>query len=252
MSLFGKPSDNKSDELDIALGKDNYRVINVIGKNNNLSILNSDVWDGGVLKKVWLTIPTIHNLVSTSVNDSFTGTHAKIIKLFGLNENFEEIDEIIFLNGTTPVNTVKQYLRINMCNVIDVGVSGNSNDGVITISDGTNVQGKILQGNSFLQNSHYSIPKGWNAYVKILNISTDRNGIAVLDTIANFKFNNNPNFIQPINRFSLGGTNELVSLNLDYFYSFPEKSDLWVSSSSVSGVSEIVVYYTIILKKIEN
>lgn len=52
------------------------------------------------------------SVVSTSVNDSNpNGSNAKAIKLTYLNSNYDLRSEVVFLNGTTPVNTVATDIR---------------------------------------------------------------------------------------------------------------------------------------------
>ena len=84
---------------------------------------NVDI-DAGVMEYVWYaggvyawtTVGETVGLVSTSAQDGVVGTGWQKCLVYGLNSDYERISEIVTLNGTTPVNTVNEYIFIYRCN----------------------------------------------------------------------------------------------------------------------------------------
>ena len=79
------------------------------------------------------------SIASTSANDSVAGTGAQVISVTGVDENYMEYQEIILMNGQTPVQTVAKMIPFEMI-VLSFGTNVNSdgdNTPVGTIYCGT-------------------------------------------------------------------------------------------------------------------
>lgn len=74
-------------------------------------------------------------VVSDDAADTEAGTGARVVRLTGLDANLHTVQEDVVLDGTTPVTTDTEFLRINGAEVIEVG-SGGVNAGEIQVSDG--------------------------------------------------------------------------------------------------------------------
>lgn len=98
-----------------------------------------DVWNGSnepdnQYTFVVPTLPQIHEVVSTDVNDSEFGTGARTIVLFGIETwDGPEVLEIVTLDGTSVVETTRTWVAINFCSVITFG-SGMVNLGKVTVT----------------------------------------------------------------------------------------------------------------------
>lgn len=90
-----------------------------------------DVWDVG---GIWVppTTARVHDLVSTSVNDAAAGTGARTVELTGLTSWSQPPEtEVVTLNGTTPVTTLKAWVVIYRMETLTFG-STQSNAGDVT------------------------------------------------------------------------------------------------------------------------
>ena len=98
---------------------------------NNTIVGNSleTIWAEGGLYS-YLTAATVLKVSSSSTDDTSAGTGARTVELSGLDADYNEISDLVTLNGQTPVNTTKLFLRINRMVVRSAG-SGGVNAGVI-------------------------------------------------------------------------------------------------------------------------
>ena len=147
---------------------------------NNTTVGNSleTVWAEGGLYS-YLTTATVLKVSSSSTADTSAGTGARTVELFGLDTDYNEINETITLNGQTAVNTTKEYLRINRMIVRSAG-SGGSNAGVIYAGTGTvtlgvpaNVYASIngVTGANQSLMTLWTVPSGYTAYLLQYDIS---------------------------------------------------------------------------------
>lgn len=94
------------------------------------------------------------------------GTGAREILVTGLDANYAETTETVVLNGTTPVNTVNSYLRINKLEVTESG-SGKAAAGNITATAATDttVTSRILAGFNESRQAVYTVPANRTAFI---------------------------------------------------------------------------------------
>lgn len=109
----------------------------ITGKNSAVTGLEDIVSKGGTL-----SIPTaarIHAIASASADDDTGGTGAITVEVTGINATYQEVREIVTLNGVASVNTTLSYLFINEMQVLTAG-SGSVNAGIVSATaavDGT-------------------------------------------------------------------------------------------------------------------
>lgn len=94
-------------------------------------------------------------IVSTSTSD----TSAKSVLIQGLDASYNQISEVIALNGTTAVTSVNSYLRVN-----NVLFTNNINIGTITFKQGTNIVAQINPDIGKNQAAIYTVPAGYTFY----------------------------------------------------------------------------------------
>ena len=90
-----------------------------------------------------------------------------LIRLTGLNNQYNIINEVVVMNGTTGYTTTNHFQRVN--SLLILGSTGEIKAvGNITFNDtiSTNSHGMILSGDTSMFNSKYCIPNG---YVAILS-----------------------------------------------------------------------------------
>lgn len=146
-------------------------VVHVFGRNPDIDTGSGfeDIWNGSTEYTAYnATLAEQISIVSTSADDTnVTGTGAWLIQVIGLDGSYNEINEVIALNGTTPVTSVNSYIRCSIAIILTAGSVGH-NVGEITGNQ------SITIGNVFFnmpQTSNrtlictYTVPAGKVAYV---------------------------------------------------------------------------------------
>lgn len=119
-------------------------------------------------------------ILSASADDTASGTRAREVKIVGLGAAWQLQSDILPMNGVTPVPSNKQWRRIFRINVNETGTYGLSNGGQITCRTvgGGQVHARIQSDNVGLGESmvgRFTVPKGYTALIKRIEISVDTN-----------------------------------------------------------------------------
>ncbi len=152
----GSPTDIR---FEVAAGHYGLETVVVSGQNDDIDVgITEDIWDGG---GVWVppTVARNHDVVSTSVSDIDGGTGMQRVLVLGLDENYIRHSEMVVMNGTTSVATLKLFTMINRLVHVSVG-SGAVNIGTITATaqtDGT-VTAQMNPGINQTRMGIYAIP----------------------------------------------------------------------------------------------
>jgi hypothetical protein len=136
------------------------------------------IWAEGGLYS-YLTAATVLKVSSSSTNDTSAGTGARTVQLYGLDADYNEINELVTLNGQTAVNTTQSFLRIYRMVVRSAG-SGGANAGVIYAGTGTvttgvpaNVYASVngVEGANQSLMALWTVPAGYTAYLLQYGVS---------------------------------------------------------------------------------
>lgn len=196
----------------------------------------------------YLTSPAAIELISSSVNDTAAGTHCQSVKIFGLDGNYDLIEDTIATNGTSASTaTTQTYLRVYRAYCVEVGAYGNTNAGNITIrvSGAGSTQSYIVAGDGQSLTSHYTIPRGYTGY-----------GMDVHSSVASNKYTD-ITFLYRVNAtgstpaWRTAAAFEGVNAGNDYTYwgmvQFPEKTDIRAVSDPAAVNTGASVDYIILL-----
>lgn len=168
-----------------AAGSPVRRVV-ALGNNPDIDTgtVPEDIWTGGGLYP-WITTAAPLEIVSNSADDTAAGTGARTVLVIGLNASYAEIQELVTLNGTTPVPLVNQFFRIFTAAHATAGSSG-INAGTINIRDvtGGTVRAIIPAGYGITRQSQYTVPAGYTLQVVSLFFSINRPSGVLDATIA--------------------------------------------------------------------
>lgn len=236
---------------------ENESVILLSGMTVNLTTTYRTLWGEDALY-VFPSSSSIMTLSSSSANDAFGGTGANLVLVSGLNSDYEEISEVVQLNGQTPVSTVLSFFRVNLLTVIKAG-SVESADGIVYIGTGTvstgkpaNVFSSVLSGSFLAEQLIYTVPKGATLYTIISFFSADSN------KVTKFK----PTLSVPSDLGSPLGVSTLtgsfvpfiiqgqVTIETLGIQSSPEKSDITIEALQTSGSGDTAAaYFQNILKR---
>lgn len=145
-----------------------WSSLNKFGASDVISTSYVDIWPNASTLS-YLSSAERMNIVSTSGNDDLGSSGAITMTIFGLDGNYDEINETVTLDGTTNVLTTNSYLRVSRLIVRTAGTTG-SNEGVITATAETaaTVQAYIIIGSNQTLQTQYTMPN--NKYLNISNI----------------------------------------------------------------------------------
>jgi len=230
--MFGGWPKRIYDHTDLAISRGHsqgYRTLYKFGYNPDVDTTEETVW-GNAGNYIWLDNAVTMFVSSTSANDSGTGTGARTILIQGLDENYNEIEETITLNGQTQVSTQLSYLRVYRSFVTLAG-SNEGTSGVIYIGSSgatggvpnSSVYASISIGNQ-TQIAAYTVPAGYTLYIDEINFTA---AVSQAQKLVHCKFNSRDyesnvfrtRFVQVIQ------SNQLIQ-SFKYPQGFAEKTDL--------------------------
>jgi hypothetical protein len=157
---------------------DGYAAIHKFGRNPDVGNAPETVWmHGGKYQYLAVNSPSTVYAYSANSEDSASGTGARTITIQGLDNNFNEIEETITVNGAVSTKT---FLRIYRAFVATAG-STSTNVGNVLISTGAGGTGTVLAdigtigtGTTFglgqTQLALYTIPAGKTGYLTTWNV----------------------------------------------------------------------------------
>ena len=165
-------------ELQVARGQVAYHEsVYKFGNNAVVANVTETIWQQGGLYS-YLSAASVLKVSSSSANDTSAGTGARTVELFGLDSDYNEINEVVTLNGQTAVNSTQSYLRINRMIVRSAG-SGGSNAGIIYAGTGTVTTGvpaniyATINGDGTNQTlmALWTVPAGYTGYLMQYDVS---------------------------------------------------------------------------------
>jgi len=165
-------------ELQVARGQVAYHEsVYKFGNNAAVANVTETIWQQGGLYS-YLSAASVLKVSSSSANDTSAGTGARTVELFGLDGDYNEINEVVTLNGQTAVNTTQSYLRINRMVVRSAG-SGGYNAGIIYAGTGTVTTGvpaniyATINGDGTNQTlmALWTVPAGYTGYLMQYDVS---------------------------------------------------------------------------------
>jgi hypothetical protein len=177
------------------------------------------------------------NLVSTSATDNTTAS----VLISGLDTNWNLISETLALNGTTAVQTVNSYLRVNSMSMVTPATGQTSNVGTVTLKNLANTvtYARMTIGYGRTAMSIYSVPSGYTLYVGNINIfSGDASGNS---SYVNYQAKTTNNNVSPANTITalnttFGGAYQVPRSNP---FPYTQKSDVQWQFSVNTGTHSV-------------
>jgi len=233
MGYFHVDIDSPHAGLEIASGQSsNLTAINVFGVNRSVDTAYETIWEYGGTYPFPTSAATL-SLVSSDAADTMT------VLVSGLDADYQEIYDVVTLQGVTPVSTANTFFRVNS----SVILSG-SNAGNITITHGSDVVSYISVGLGLSQQCVYTVPAGKdlylfrisltsgtvnpNKYISYRNVVTNSSGRTLRVAEGTFQ-NNQQNFDRQIP------------------FRIAEKTDFTFEAKSSSGSNELSIFIETVL-----
>ena len=157
---------------------DGYAAIHKFGRNPSIGNAPETIWMyGGKYQYLAVDSPSTLYAYSANSEDSASGDGARTVTILGLDNNFNEIEETITVNGAA---TTLEFLRVYRAFVATAGVT-TTNEGDVLISTGSGGTGTVLAdigtigtGTTFglgqTQLALYTVPAGKTGYLTTWNV----------------------------------------------------------------------------------
>jgi hypothetical protein len=248
--------------LEVAKGNvPGHSAVNKFGHNPS-AVAGDDIWGGGGRYVFYPSSGVLVDVVSTVDSDNgATATGALTLIVQGLDENWDRVEELVTLDGTTPVTTMTTtFIRVFRAFVQIAGAS-ETNDGDITVYaratgggvTAGDVGAFIGAGGGQTQQTIYTVPGGKSAYfIKgyvglATSVKTAEDGV--------FRWMLRVNAFGPGGAWLVQGEAGLVNLGMgtwQYEYGIPagpipEKSDIRIYLESASNTFDTIGGYDLIL-----
>jgi hypothetical protein len=227
-----------------------HNTVFISGFNATVGTTYETVWSESTVY-VYPTTATIIKISSSDANDTAAGTGARTVTIYGLDANYNQINETVSLSGQTAVNTTNSYLRVFHLMVNTAG-SGGAAAGSIYAGVGTVTTGKpatvygVYTADGGATACIYTVPAGYTGYIFDFLTST---GCTTANAYTNIGLYNRPlggvldNTIQ--GRCGNGGA---FTIPLNYPLVFDEKTDIEVRASATS-TSNVTANFNIVIIK---
>jgi len=244
---------NEDFALQLARGEIcNHSSINKFGRNTTVaSGATETVWDGSST----YTFPTDTTTMThiRAAADSAT-TQGAVIELQGLDSNWDLVTQTKALDGTNSTTEVELDTALIRCfrmrvldaSVMDQNIWLGDDDFVVAAAKAI-----IVAGNNQTEMAIYTVPAGYSAYVTSYYAREHPlSGNAATSLNINLWGQDNANSYAPQLKHSIGlpiGGYEQHFFNP--YYPFSEKTDIYVTVTTVGGTSDISSGFDIILVK---
>jgi len=144
-------------ELQVARGQISYHSVrNIFGFATGIGTSFTTPWELANTN----SLPLISSASQLDIASSDAADTSQIIKVVGLDADYNEISENISLNGTTVVTTTNSYKAINDLITISGNCAGN-----VTAKIGATVYAQITAGAGRNQAAIFTVPAGHSFYL---------------------------------------------------------------------------------------
>lgn len=116
--------------FDIADDRDHtLHLRHIFGRNAAVGTSWEDVWNNGGVY-VWPTSALTLEAISADADDTAAGAGAQVIRIEGLDANWDAIEEELVMAGTNATSATSQsFIRVNHVEVVRAGTYGNTDNG---------------------------------------------------------------------------------------------------------------------------
>ena len=225
-------------ELQVARGMiTGHKSLFKYGNNPDVNGTLETVWSHSTLY-VYPTTAIHMKVSSTSANDAAAGSGARTIVVSGLDADYNEINEIVTLDGQTPVLTTGLFIRVFRSYVLTAG-SSNSAEGTIYIGDGVvtagvpaTVYAEISLGENQTLMALWTVPANYTLYVYRGTFSAASNNASQY-ILGKFMIRNFGGVFR--NAADVTANSNVIPYDFEIPLAIPEKSDIEARVIALSG-----------------
>lgn len=192
-------------------------------------------------------------IVSSSTDDDSGGIGANSVVISGVDENWDPQNEVVTLDGTTPVVTTTEWLGINRAAIYLAGTS-KSNVGTLTITatTGGSTQATVPAGQGTTQQLIYFVANGHQALADwlLLNAEKITGGTTPKVTFKGWVFSAVSNAKYEVFRQLVDtNTDDHIELRPSQPLVFGEKSCFWIEATTTVDNTSVAGRFSLILAR---
>jgi len=158
-------------ELQVARGFiEGHKTLFKFGNNADINGSLETIWSQGGLYS-YPAAAIQMKVSSSSTDDTGSGTGAQTVFVYGLDANYNEITEVVTLDGQTAVLTVQSFLRVNRAFVVTAGTGATAagdiyvGTGVVTAGVPATVYAVISLGENQTTMAVWTVPAKHTLYL---------------------------------------------------------------------------------------
>lgn len=214
------------------------------GRNLDVDTSPEDIWAAdGVM--TYPSSPTTLTVVSDSVNDTSLGTGARSVLVEYLKGDYSTVVVEVEMDSVNPVIVATDFLRIQDAYVKTAGTLRSAAGNISFKYTGGNTVGVIKPTRVDIENTQYTVPEGYTAYLAGGLISAGKSSDATVD----FQFRDSLNGGVFRTGQEVIVNESIVQVSLPVYQAIPEKYDVRVQGTSTQGNSSVSVVYYLILTR---
>lgn len=248
-------SPNSDFFLDVSKGDVEFHSSIFKFGRSNVGSSEEVIWDGSGDYNFLSSAETLV-VVSDDTDDNFytSGLGARVVIVYGLDNDFNMIQEVVLLNGTTPVITSQSFRRTFRALVVSSGIDSpvsDANQGTISFTSSTSssLQAQILPSNGQTLMAVYTVPACYDAYVTGVGASVgEGKSLLVKYKFRNAEQDDNGAFSV---KYTVDLFEQALSQNLQVPLKVPAKTDVAVTGISASAGTSVSASFGAILVEIE-
>ncbi len=232
----------------------------IFGFNDAIGTAWEDVWPiGGDIN--WPTAAAVVGISSSHAADTSAGLGVRQVEIHGLSATGADQDEIVTMNGTTEVDTIKTYVRVTKLHNENVGTYGGSHQGDITARVGSSgaKTGDILAamtgqegsagdsvqyGSGEMNSGSWSVPLGKVAYLIGGEVYINTTGTKTADIVL-YEREGVINVSSPFDPRRVLWTavevQGVIPIKLQQFQKVKQLTDFWFRAQASNAATKIAV-----------
>lgn len=163
-----------------------FKRATALGNNPDVSqgSVPEDSWFGGGIYP-WLYAATTLKIRALGPEDSAAGIGARTVLVNGLDSNYNEISEVVTLNGISDVTLTLQYLRIQSALIMSAGTNKINFTNIEILDTATStVRAVIPAGVGITRQAIFTVPAGYTMSMHSMYIGINRFTSAANITVA--------------------------------------------------------------------
>jgi hypothetical protein len=225
-------------ELQVARGFiEGHKTIFKFGNNADINGSLETVWSQGGLYS-YPAAAIQMKVSSSSTDDTGSGTGAQTVFVYGLDADYNEITEVVTLDGQTEVLTAQSFLRVNRAFVVTAGTGATAagtiyvGTGVVTAGVPATVYAVISLGENQTTMAVWTVPAKHTLYVHRGFFSASSNNVAQY-VLGKFVFRPQGGVFR--NAADLTVNSNAIGYDFEIPLALPEKTDIEARAIALSG-----------------